>query len=234
LRWVSELVNTRELETGTDAIATSTELAHWLRERGLLPRGARVTAAQHRRALIAREGLRALIARNNQPTEEGHRHGRPRPPRREAPEPATDDVATDDVATDDAATDDAAADDAAADDTAADDAATDGDGFDAVDPGALEALADLTHRLALVLDVSGDRPRLVPRTPGTADAALAAILGVVADAVARGTWSRLKACREPGCRWAYYDQSRNRSRAWCSMSICGNRAKARAFRRRSQ
>ncbi|WP_285576238.1 CGNR zinc finger domain-containing protein [Actinoallomurus iriomotensis] len=50
--------------------------------------------------------------------------------------------------------------------------------------------------------------------------------------MAEGTWTRLKACREPSCRWAYYDHPRNRRRTWCSMGICGNRAKARASHHR--
>ncbi|MCX8281027.1 CGNR zinc finger domain-containing protein [Phyllobacterium sp. 0TCS1.6C] len=37
--------------------------------------------------------------------------------------------------------------------------------------------------------------------------------------------SRIKIC--PNCHWLYLDQSRNRSRRWCDMAICGNRAKAK-------
>ncbi|MFI6043666.1 CGNR zinc finger domain-containing protein [Nocardia sp. NPDC051321] len=51
-------------------------------------------------------------------------------------------------------------------------------------------------------------------------------------AVAAGTWPRLKACREPSCRWAFYDHSRNHGRTWCSMNVCGNRVKVRASQRR--
>jgi predicted RNA-binding Zn ribbon-like protein len=58
------------------------------------------------------------------------------------------------------------------------------------------------------------------------------VLAIVAEAMAEGTWSRLKACREHSCEWAFYDRSRNRSGVWCSMEGCGNRAKARAFRER--
>jgi predicted RNA-binding Zn ribbon-like protein len=36
---------------------------------------------------------------------------------------------------------------------------------------------------------------------------------------------RLKIC--PNCEWLFIDQSRNRSRTWCDMTVCGNRAKAR-------
>ena len=41
-----------------------------------------------------------------------------------------------------------------------------------------------------------------------------------------GTWGRLKACAEDGCRWAFYDASRNQSGRWCSMAVCGNRPRA--------
>lgn len=64
------------------------------------------------------------------------------------------------------------------------------------------------------------------------DAALALVLGVVAEAQADGRWSRVKACPGPHCGWMFYDASRNRSRQWCSMAICGNRVKGREFRAR--
>ncbi|WP_407867028.1 CGNR zinc finger domain-containing protein [Phyllobacterium phragmitis] len=37
--------------------------------------------------------------------------------------------------------------------------------------------------------------------------------------------SRVRVC--PNCHWLYVDNSRNRSRRWCDMTVCGNRAKAR-------
>lgn len=58
------------------------------------------------------------------------------------------------------------------------------------------------------------------------------VLSAVAQAMADGSWTRIKACRADDCRWAYVDHSRNRSRHWCDMSICGNRAKARRYRSR--
>lgn len=45
-------------------------------------------------------------------------------------------------------------------------------------------------------------------------------------------WTRLKACTDEGCRWAFYDSTRNRSRTWCSMDVCGNREKTKRYRRR--
>jgi len=64
------------------------------------------------------------------------------------------------------------------------------------------------------------------------DAALGRLLAIVERAQAQGTWPRMKACPWHTCHWAFYDHSRNRSRTWCDMSVCGNRAKARAYRRR--
>lgn len=104
---------------------------------------------------------------------------------------------------------------------------------DGLDPEALPRLAALVPELPLVLDVASRPPRLVPGVDAAVDGILASLLAAVADAAANGSWARMKTCREPSCRWGYYDQSRNRSRAWCSMGVCGNRAKARSFRRRS-
>jgi predicted RNA-binding Zn ribbon-like protein len=64
------------------------------------------------------------------------------------------------------------------------------------------------------------------------DSALALIATAVAVAQIDGSWSRLKACRGDHCGWAFYDHSRNQSSSWCSMSVCGGRAKSRDYRRR--
>jgi predicted RNA-binding Zn ribbon-like protein len=48
-----------------------------------------------------------------------------------------------------------------------------------------------------------------------------------------GSWPRLKACAADNCQWAFYDHSRNHSRVWCSMDVCGNREKVRSYRERS-
>ncbi|MGI5290522.1 CGNR zinc finger domain-containing protein [Nonomuraea polychroma] len=103
---------------------------------------------------------------------------------------------------------------------------------DGLDPAARANLAVLARRLPLALDVSAQPPRLVPATHDPVDAALTSLLVHVVEAVAAGTWGRLKACREPSCRWAFFDHSRNQRRTWCSMDLCGNRAKARSFHRR--
>ena len=62
-------------------------------------------------------------------------------------------------------------------------------------------------------------------------------VGLIAAAAAKVAieqrLDRVKICPADDCRWAFYDTSRNRSRQWCSMEVCGNRAKARAHRERS-
>jgi predicted RNA-binding Zn ribbon-like protein len=47
-----------------------------------------------------------------------------------------------------------------------------------------------------------------------------------------GAWPRLKACTDEECQWAFYDTTRNHSRTWCSMDVCGNREKTRRYRAR--
>jgi predicted RNA-binding Zn ribbon-like protein len=47
-----------------------------------------------------------------------------------------------------------------------------------------------------------------------------------------GAWPRVKACGAEDCQWAFFDTSRNRSRTWCSMDVCGNREKTRRYRGR--
>ena len=95
--------------------------------------------------------------------------------------------------------------------------------------GAGALVADASRRARLEL---GDGLRLVPGATGL-DGVLGAVLAALARSVADGSWSRLKACRSATCRWAFYDAARNRSRRWCDMAVCGNRAKARAYRARN-
>jgi predicted RNA-binding Zn ribbon-like protein len=182
LQLIEDLVNTRFVDAGTDELGSVDELASWLQARHELPKGARLTATDLERVVVVREGLRAVIARNN----------------------AGEHAGVDAVP-------------------------------DAVLPGALERLAAVAPELSLVLDVAADPPALVPRPgAGAVDAVLARLLAAVAVAVADGRWKRMKACGQPGCRWAYFDSSRNTSRSWCDMTTCGNRAKARAFRERQR
>ncbi|WP_412516909.1 CGNR zinc finger domain-containing protein [Actinomadura madurae] len=162
-------VNTLDVESAADALATPGDLAGWLAGRGLVPDGTRAGDADLRTALTLREGLREAMSANHGPRE--------------------------------------------------------------VDlPGDLD---DALAALPLRIELTGPRPVLLPLDPpGTAAAGLARIAAAIMDAVSAGTWPRLKVCQEGTCRWAFVDTSKNRSRAWCSMSTCGNRTKTRAYRAR--
>jgi predicted RNA-binding Zn ribbon-like protein len=63
---------------------------------------------------------------------------------------------------------------------------------------------------------------------------LGAVLAAVVLAERAGTWRRVKICREDTCQWAFYDPSKNSSKQWCSMRVCGNRNKTRAYRARQR
>jgi predicted RNA-binding Zn ribbon-like protein len=98
-------------------------------------------------------------------------------------------------------------------------------------PGAeLELFNERLSRSVRVSVVAG---RLVFEPEGRgSDAALARLCAIAADALAGGSWARLKVCHNDRCRWAFYDASRNRTSRWCRMETCGNRAKARRYRER--
>jgi predicted RNA-binding Zn ribbon-like protein len=97
--------------------------------------------------------------------------------------------------------------------------------------GASVTLEQASRRACLEFRVGDDGPTLQPGVGGL-DGELGTLLAIAVAAAAVGTWTRLKACRSTTCRWAFYDAARNHSRTWCSMAVCGNRAKARAYRER--
>ena len=82
--------------------------------------------------------------------------------------------------------------------------------------------------LGVAID-DGGRTALEPVRRGV-DGAVATLLGILHEAQLSGQWSRLKGCRQ--CGYAFFDRSKNRSAAWCAMSICGNRTKNRAYYQR--
>jgi predicted RNA-binding Zn ribbon-like protein len=92
---------------------------------------------------------------------------------------------------------------------------------------ALGAAADAA---ALTIDFAAGGA--LPRAAGL-DGVLGRVLVACFASMSDGTWARLKCCRNHACRWAFYDNSKNRSATWCSMQICGNRTKTRSYRHRT-
>ncbi|ONK10320.1 CGNR zinc finger domain-containing protein [Streptomyces sp. MP131-18] len=157
---LQDFTNTLDIHLGTDAVPTPAALAAWLAGRGLLPSGARITAAQHAAYLTARAGLRELLGLR-----------------------------------------------------------TAGD----ADPEVTAAAQRVLDGLPLLVRLAG-RPVLTP-APGLRP--LAVLAAAWGELVTTGDAARLKRCAETTCGEVFWDVSKNRSRRWCSMSVCGNRAKAR-------
>jgi predicted RNA-binding Zn ribbon-like protein len=167
LELLQRFVNTynHDLPAGWDRLSSPDKARAWLREKGLLAAGERVSEADAVRLRELREAIRALVVANQ---------GAP------------------------------------------------------PDPGPIETIRNAPAGLVITLDAAG-RTSLEPvrRDVG---GAVAALLGILHEAQLTGQWPRLKGCRRCGC--AFFDRSKNRSAAWCAMSICGNRTKNRAYYRR--
>jgi len=69
---VQRFVNSTDLESGEDELSSPEALRDWFAERGLMQKGESVSAADLKRAIDVREGLRAVLLRNNGlPLDEG-------------------------------------------------------------------------------------------------------------------------------------------------------------------
>ena len=166
---VRDFVNTLDLETGIDAIATPDGLATWFSEQGLVSDLVEPTTEEHADALAVREAIRELLLANN--------------------------------------------------------------GGPADTEAASKTLEEAGRRAHLGVRFENGRPVLAPEGDG-ARGAIGRIVALVAELAPADEWKRLKTCRDETCRVAFYDKSRNRSRAWCSMEVCGNRDKQRGYRER--
>ncbi|MDR3416090.1 MAG: CGNR zinc finger domain-containing protein [Nevskia sp.] len=58
------------------------------------------------------------------------------------------------------------------------------------------------------------------------------IAEAMGDLVCHGDFHLVRACEGLGCTLMFYDRTKGHGRRWCSMSVCGNRAKAAAHRAR--
>jgi predicted RNA-binding Zn ribbon-like protein len=170
LEHVRAFVNTIDIEQDVEQLEEAADLAGWLVEHQLAPRGLRASGGDLVRALELREALRAVLLAHN--------------------------------------------------------------GGESEPADALEALDDAVCRARVRLRFgTGCDATLEAQADGVAGA-LGRLLVIVHASAADGSWQRLKACREHTCEWVFYDHTRNRSGTWCNMDVCGNRAKARAFRQR--
>jgi predicted RNA-binding Zn ribbon-like protein len=103
-----------------------------------------------------------------------------------------------------------------------------------LDVAAMERLNRAARRPGVVIQFAPDGDPTFEPARRDLDSALAFVLAIVARSQLDGSWKRFKACPGHDCGWAFYDYSRNQASAWCSMAICGSRAKARAYRSRNR
>lgn len=155
------------VEHGRDLLQSPRQLASWLSDRGLVPAGTRLTTADVRRAVAAREGLRELARVNNE-------NGAP------------------------------------------------------LDRHAVARLNDAAGGAAFEVRFDRGGPSFAAAGGRPLDRALGLVFAIAARAMIDGSFSKLKACPGDDCGWAFYDHSRNQSGRWCSMAVCGGRAKARS------
>ena len=153
---IRDFVNTFDVESQTDSLATKDDLRRWLWQRGL------VGTASLREAVVVREALRELLLANNHL------------------------------------------------------------------PADVDGASRLLDRAACSAGLSVRFDRAGAQLAGRGG--LSGLLAAAAEAMRSPEWPRLKACRAETCHWAFVDGARNRSRAWCSMRVCGNRQKARRYR----
>ena len=66
------------------------------------------------------------------------------------------------------------------------------------------------------------------------DGLLAPLAEAASDLLCSGKWSLVKKCGNPACILYFYDTTKNHTRSWCSMQLCGNRKKVAAHYQRKR
>ena len=97
-------------------------------------------------------------------------------------------------------------------------------------PADLDALARDAARAASAATLGTVRGQVVRRIAASRAGVTTLRLRIVESAVALLTspdLERVKAC--PGCGWFFLDETKNGSRRWCSMRMCGSLAKSRRY-----
>ena len=91
------------------------------------------------------------------------------------------------------------------------------------------------HRELRWQTVPGARPRMHwqwRREQSDAELPVWLLAHAASTLALSGSLDRVRACGAETCRWLFMDTSKNRTRRWCDMKICGNRMKARRFQAR--
>jgi len=81
----------------------------------------------------------------------------------------------------------------------------------------------------VVQSQNGLQIRFVPENSGW-DWIMAEVVRRFAETLSSGEVARIKLCQNADCRWVFYDQTKGRTRCWCSSKSCGNRERVRRAR----
>ena len=115
--------------------------------------------------------------------------------------------------------------------------------FSALAAGGEPAAADLNALNTAVREVYGqlqvisnedDFELTWPIEPYELDQTLRPIVRSAAELLTSSERNRVRKCAGENCDWLFLDLSKNRSRRWCSMGVCGSRMKARRYYRRQK
>ncbi len=102
-------------------------------------------------------------------------------------------------------------------------------------PGDLSVINEWMRRLALSEQVAVKRGKI--EFTSSRDVSVLELIGLRVTAAALSLLrnppaARIKTCPGENCGWKFLDRSKNRSRRWCDMAVCGNLVKARQYRAR--
>lgn len=98
----------------------------------------------------------------------------------------------------------------------------------------LGALDDALAPFPLRVEARAGRGAVLSAAREDALAGLSAIAIELHDAALVGTLDRLKMCASEECRRVFFDRSKPSTRRWCMSTLCGNRMKTRAYRKRQR
>ncbi len=103
-------------------------------------------------------------------------------------------------------------------------------------PSDLSVINEWMRRLALSEQVAVKRGKIdfaINRDISVLELPALRVIAAARSLLKNPPAGRIKTCPGENCGWKFLDQSKNRSRRWCDMTVCGNVAKARKYRARN-
>lgn len=103
-----------------------------------------------------------------------------------------------------------------------------------LDPASPRArrLQSITTRARLMIGLDGEGLPVLQSAASGSNTVFAQFVLDSVSVAAGGGWRRIRFCDATGCDTAFFDTTRSRTRRWCDMKTCGNRAKVAQYRER--